>query len=354
MNIKFKNITGKELQDFYNSFEEDKTFLQTEKYAKFREAVGETVLRFGAYEEAKLVGTALIQKITTRFKTFLHCPHGPLLQLSMNNDQSTILDSFLDFYKELGKKEGCDFVRISPLINIQRKDKREEIRDNGELNSQLSVFQKQGFRPAPVHLVNPEKTLVLDITQSEEDILKQMKKSSRYEINRIGKFGIEVQTGNSTEDLDIFWELHEETFKRQKFVPFPRKNTEIQLKVWGNDCQIFSAKTDNKFCSSSIILFDKNAGYYHQGASIYSKAPVANACLWEAIKFAKNKGCKEFNFWGVVNPENKKHPWWGLSRFKRGFGGEERNFLHCQDFPITAKYWLNYTIEKYRKWKKGY
>ena len=338
MNLEFKEISGEQLQDFYDSLEADKTFLQTEKYAEFREKVGETVFRIGIFDAGKLTGTAVIQKISTKLKTFLHCPH--FIQSTINNKQLEILESFLSFYKELGKKEKCDFVRISPLFNDEKDF--------------VDIFKKKKFRSAPVHLVNPEKTLVLDLTQSEEDILKQMKKSTRYEINRIEKFGIEVQIGNKKEDLDIFWELHEETFKRQKFVPFPRKNTEIQLKVWGDECQIFSAKVDNKFYSSSIILFDKNAGYYHQGASTYSKAPVANACLWEAIKTAKSRGCKEFNFWGIVDTEDKKHPWWGLSRFKRGFGGEERNYLHCQDYPITTKYWANYAIEKWRKWKKGY
>ncbi len=190
-------------------------------------------------------------------------------------------------------------------------------------------------------MVNPEKTWILDITPDEEALLAQMKKSTRYEVRQIEKKGLTVKQGNSAEDLDIFWELHRETVARQKFVPFPKKNTEIEIQTFSEDCQIFSTKVENDYLSSSVILFDDQSAYYHQGASQYSKLPVAHATIWAAIKEAKKRGCQTFNFWGIVDDEAKKHPWYGLSRFKRGFGGEEHNYLHCQDYPLTWKYTLN-------------
>ncbi len=338
MDIKFESITHDEIKEFYECFNFEKTFLQDSAYGSFREKIGEEVFLFGAFSGKKLVGTVLIQKIRTRLKTFLHCPHGPL-QLETNTQESTIFwDNFLEFYKNLGKQEKCDFIRISPLIKPENK----------------TIFSKNRFIDAPIHLVNPEKTWILDISKDEDQLLKEMKKSTRYEVRRIEKMGVSVEMGNIEKDLDIFWELHSETVKRQKFVPFPKKNTKIELEIYGKNCQIFSAKLDNKFMSSSIILFDDKSAYYHQGASLYSKAPVSYATIWSAILEAKKRGCKEFNFWGVVGDKEKKHPWYGLSRFKRGFGGEERNYLHCQDFPITWKYWLNFCLEKYRKWKRGY
>lgn len=338
MNLEIKKISHETLQTFYDNFEGQKTFLQNTQYGKFREALGETLIYIGIFDKKNLVGTALIQKVTTKLKTFLHCPHGPLLQTTDNKEQQVILSQFLAYYKELGRGEGCDFVRISPLLS---PDQRE-------------AFTLVQFRDAPTHLVNPEKTWILDITPTEDELLTQMKKSTRYEVRQITKKGLEVIQGNSSNDLNIFWELHSETVKRQGFTPFPRKNTEIELDIFGNNCQIFSTKVENEYLSASVILFDDHAAYYHQGSSKYSKLPVAHATIWEAIKEAKKRGCKEFNFWGVVSDNEKKHPWYGLSRFKRGFGGREENYLHCQDFPITWKYWISFVIEKYRKWKKGY
>ncbi len=340
-NLKFKRINYDEIHNFYKKSNIEKTFLQDSYYALFRENIGEKVLLFGIYNEKTIIGTALIQKITTKFKTFLHCPHGPI-QASKNNQQLiNIWIEFLKFYKNLGKDEKCDFVRISPLIDASNNDI-------------LNIFKQKKFKNSPIHLVNPEKTWLLDLTQSKEEILKNMKKSTRYEVRRIEKMDISIEIGNTKKDLEIFWDIHQETVKRHKFIPFPKKNTTKELEIYGKNCQIFSAKIDDKFMSSSIILFDDKSAYYHQGASLYSKAPVAHATIWSAICEAKKRGCQYFNFWGVVGDTEKSHPWYGLSRFKKGFGGYEQNFIHCQDFPITNKYWLNFILEKYRKWKRGY
>lgn len=334
MNRELKKISKKEFQDFYDNYEKEKTFLQTTKFAQFRERIGESIFLYGIFEKNLLVGITLIQKIKTRLKIFLHCPHGALIK----NNNPTIWSYFLEKYKELGQTENCDFVRISPLLSSDKK----------------SLFEKQKFIDAPIHLVNPEKTWVLSLTNSKEDLLKNMKKSTRYEIRRQTKCEIEVEFGNTKKELDIFWNLHLETVKRQGFIPFPKKTTIAQIEIWKDDCLIFNGKSDSKFYSSALIIFDKKSAYYHQGASIYSKKPVSHAVLWKAILEAKKRGCTEFNFWGICDSSQTKHPWFGLSKFKRGFGGEERNFLHCQDFPLTKKYWLNSMIEKYRKWKRGY
>lgn len=332
-------IDAHTLQEFYDAYASEKSFLQTALYGDWREEVGETNYRFGFFLQEKLIGIVQFQRISAKRGTYLHVPHGPLV---LDEHTENAVPAFLDWYKDFGKQEKCDFVRFSPLWDYY---------DNSIYSP---VFKAHTYRPAPVHLVNPEITWVLDITPTEEEILAQMKKSTRYEVRRIEKVGIQPQHGNSDEDLDIFWQLHEATVKRQGFVPFPKENTKKELEIFGNDIQIFSAKLDGKFLSSSVIWFDKNAAYYHQGASEYSKLPVAHATLWAAIKEAKKRGCKEFNFWGVVCEKHTKHPWFGLSKFKRGFGGEERNYLHVHDAPITLKYWANWAVEKYRRWKKGY
>ncbi len=352
MKVEIKQITASELQTFYKNFENEKTFLQSGTYGQWRESIGETIFYYGVFEDQKLIGTALFQKIKSRFKTYLHCPHGPLIGLHRHNPQAkdTIWEMFLSAYKKLGKTEKCDLIRISPIqreILIQNQDKP-------IINPLKKTLHKCRFTPAATHLINPELTWVLDIDRPLEDVLKTMKKSTRYEINRIEKCGIKVSHGNADTDLDVFWELHSETVKRQGFVPFPRSQTEKQLKAFGDNCFIFNAEIEQKNYSSSIIIFDDNAGYYHQGASTYCKLPCSHATLWEAIKFAQERGCKEFNFWGVSPEENKKHPWHGLSKFKRGFGGVEREYIHVHDFEITPKAKLNRLIEWHRKRKRKY
>jgi len=330
---KLKPITDTVLTDFYLSFTGEKTFLQSSAYAQLRESLGEIVLRYGIYKSKKLVGTVLIQITQTKLKRFAHIPHGPLLL------DENCWAWFLAAYKNIGREHNCDFVRISPLIPAQAGNQ---------------TLTQNNFKPAPIHLVNPEKTWVLNLEKPEEEILAEMKKSTRYEVRKGVKTDFKVKIGNSNQDLDIFWDLHLETVKRQGFVPFSRKLTEQELESFSDQAQIISIFHDEKPLASGVFLFDDRTGYYHQGASTYSKLPAAHAYLWQAILEAKRRGCREFNFWGVCDESQTKHPWYGLSKFKRGFGGQEKNYLHVHDFPLTKKYYLNVLVELWRKWKRGY
>jgi len=340
MTLTYKQIDNNTGEKFFKNFSAEKTFLQSINFKEFRKNLGEEVFLYGIFKEETQIGMCLIQKIKTKLKTFLHIPHGPLF-IKINEDiKNNIWENFLEFYKDFGKKEKCDFVRISPLLEENVKN--------------LKILKKQKFRNASIHLVNPERTWVLDITKDSVEILKEMKKSTRYEVNKGLKNNLKIQIGNSKEDLDIFWKLHVETVKRQGFTPFPRSSTEIELKAFGNDVQIISVFHESKAIASGIFIFDDQNVYYHQGASIYSKMPGAHSYIWAALLEAQKRGCKNFNFWGICNEKETKHPWFGLSKFKRGFGGEEKVFIHAQDFPLTYKYWISAGIEKYRKWKKRY
>lgn len=364
MKLSWREIKTAEYQDFIDNFDGEQTFVQSVNYGRFRESIGEKIYYVGIFSIHRLIGVALIQKVTSRIKTFLHCPHGPLVYfppvkgglrgvLGKKESSTQTPDSvvsttqfyefFLKQFRAFGRTKNCDFVRINPLLS----DKPEH----------QEIFRSVSFRPSSIHMVNPEHTWILDVDRPADEILADMKKKRRAEARSAKKFGAETIMGNQKEDLDIFWDLHRETVARQGFVPFPRSNTEKELQIFGDDAQILSTKIDDKYYTSALILFDKKSAYYHQGSSIRhpKNVPVARINLWESIQAAQRRGCKEFNFWGIVEDDDTKHPWYGLSQFKKGFGGSEKKYLHCQDSIIKApKYWMNYCVETYRRWKKGY
>ncbi|MEK7143873.1 MAG: peptidoglycan bridge formation glycyltransferase FemA/FemB family protein, partial [Patescibacteria group bacterium] len=74
---------------------------------------------------------------------------------------------------------------------------------------------------------------------------------------------------------------------------------------------------------------------------------------WEAIKEAKNRGCRFYNFWGIAPENNPKHPWAGLTLFKKGFGGFSEEYIPAHDFVIKYSYWFVCLIEKIRKIRRG-
>ena len=90
MTYQIKNISATKLNQFYNQFTGEKSFLQNAKYGEFREKNGEQIFRKGIFKDKTLIAIAQIQKIKTRLKTFLHIPHGPLILTTTKQKYSLI------------------------------------------------------------------------------------------------------------------------------------------------------------------------------------------------------------------------------------------------------------------------
>ncbi len=314
----------------------DVTFLQGWAYGQWRSQLGESVARWGCFDaHDQLVGIAQTVVVSARRGRYLLCPHGPLLSPATAGSS---WPSFRQWVKSYARTQRCDWVRLSPLMPA----------------SEAPTLTQEGYWPCPVYMTNPEVTIRLDLTQTEDELLAQMKKTTRYEIRKSLKADLTVTQGADTPALEAFWQLHTATAARQGFTPFARTATESQLESYAGDTQIFTVWHDGQPLSSCVIIFDHHAGYYHQGASLRSKLPVAYRGLWAAIVAAKARGCTEFNFWGVSPADKPQHPWYGLSKFKRGWGGTETPYLHAHDLPLTAKYYLNWLLESWRQRKKGY
>ena len=332
--FKSQIITAEMFAAFCASFEGEKTFLQSPAFAAYRQACGEEIRLEGYFINNEIVAVALVQNLKSKLKKWLHVPHGPLVKPAFKNE---FWPWWLNHYRQLGKDLKQDLVRVSPLETVDT----------------TIDFAAANFKPAAVHLVNPETSWILDITNSEDELLAGMKKSTRYEVRK----GAKPETGFTTtidQNLEAFWNLHEATVARQKFVPFTKKSTQAEIKAFGDNCEIITIWHEEKALASGVFLFDEKSAYYHQGASVHSKLPAAHAYIWAAILESKKRGCTEFNFWGVSRETETKHPWFGLSKFKRGFGGGEKNYHHVHDFEITWKAKLNRVIETRRKKKRGY
>ncbi len=314
------------------------TFLQSWEWAEAQALLNQKTFRLGIFENDNLVGVAFVYKITAKRGVFLFCPHGPLIDWSKQN----LFEEFIKYLIELGKKEKVDFIRIAPLAP----------KGVGEL------FQKLNFRNAPVHMMHPELAWLLDITVPEEELLKNMEKRTRYSIKKAQKDGVEVKASNKIEDIELFYNIYQETAQRQKFVPFSKNyvKKEFEIFIKENKALLFTAYYQNEPIATAVIVFDNNSAFYHHGASIrkYNNITASELLQWVAIKEAKSRGLRFYNFWGVAPEGIKNHPWQGLSKFKTGFGGFSEEYLHCQDLKLTNKYYLNYFIEKTRRIMKRY
>jgi len=344
----------KEWEDFLQNCSE-KTFLHSWNWGEFNLTSGEKIWRFGIYEDKRLISVALVLKITARRGTFLFIPHGPVVISFLNPaDKQKILELLIKHLENIIKEEKISFLRISPVW--------ENISENA------GIFEDSAFRPAPIHM-HPEITWELGINVSEQELMANMRKTARYLIRQAEKNkDIEIIQSRDIKDLELFWPVYKETAKRHNFVVFSKKYLQDEFETFLKDNQVslFLGKYKGQIVSAAIFIFWQDMCFYHHSGSLskYNKIPVSYLLQWRAIGEAKKRGCRIYNFWGIspakkinknLNSKNilelldRKHPWYGLSMFKIGFGGYAKEYIKTQDLIISPRYWFNYIIETIRK-----
>jgi len=332
--VKDKNIW----EDFLTGCAE-KTFLQSWNWGEFQQRAGNKIWRMGIYEGEKLTGAALVVKVEARRGTLL------LIQHLVNIGEQG-LEVLVAELKKIGREEDASFVRMAPLFE-----------KNGE---KQKVFEGLGFREAPMHANAYEATWKLDITLPEEELMKNMRKTTRYLIRQTMKNSdIAIEKSQKMSDLEIYQNLNKEVAIRQKFVPFSDNYIKNEFGIFSADGQAlwFFGKYKGEVAAAALVIFWQGIGFYHQAASLlkYAKLSIPYLLQWEAIKEAKSRGCKIYDFWGFTDPAKyPKHPWAGPTLFKMGFSGYNREYIKTQDLPLSNKYWLTYFFEKLRKIKRGF
>ncbi len=314
---------------------EEANFLQSWYWGEFHESLGKKIYRSGFYEDNLLIGVMLSVIEPAKRGKYLTVPGGPIINWNKKNIESC----FVEEVRRIAKHEKCIFVRVRPQLL--------------ETEDSLHKFGKLGFVHAPTHL-HAQLTSQLDITKSEEELLINMRKATRYEVKKAEKIGVRVTSSTDTNLLKEFFDLQIETSKRQGFVPFSYNFLKNQFEIFArnNLALLYRAEFEKKVLAEAFIIFYNNEAVYHYGASTDEgrKYPGAYLIQWEAIKEAKRRNIKRYNFWGVSPVGNENHRFAGLSLFKRGFGGEDVNYLRAHDLIINKpRYLLNSMIETMRE-----
>lgn len=310
------------------------SFLHSWYWGKMQEQLGKKILRFGLFSNNKLNGVFLLIKQEAKRAAYLECPGGPLLDWANH----LAFDLFIKHIKETAREENCQFIRVRPQLLDTAKTRL--------------LFKKKGFFWSAMHL-HAENTLQLDLRKSNEQLLKEMRKNTRYLIKKAQKYGVKIIQSKKVEDIALLYQLQLETVQRQKFVPFSQKFFEEEFKAFlaADKIRLFKASFQGKVLAASLIIFyGKEAVYHYSGSSCeLRKIPASYLLQWEAIQEARRRGCCFYNFWGISPSNNLHHRFAGVTLFKKGFGGQEISYLHAQDYPVQLSYAFTFLFETFRK-----
>jgi lipid II:glycine glycyltransferase (peptidoglycan interpeptide bridge formation enzyme) len=333
--ITVKNIIDKEVWEDFVLAHSEANFLQSWDWGEFHKALNKNIFRTGFYNRNMLMGVMLSVVEPAKRGRYLTVPGGPIIDWQ-NKDGINV---FANEIKQIAKENNCVFIRVRPQLESDEFSKK--------------IFKNLGFTTAPMHL-HAELTSQLDIARTEEELMARMRKATRYEIRKAIKENIKISASKDEKEIKRFYDLQIETSKRQKFVPFSYKFLHEQFRIFAKNgnALLYKAEFENKLLAQAFVIFYGKEAVYHYGASTDEgrKRPGAYLIQWEAIKEAKKRKMTRYNFWGVA-PENEvNHRFSGLSLFKRGFGGEDFEYLHAQDLVINyPRYLITYLIEQFRK-----
>jgi len=345
--MQIKEITDKNAWEGFLASHPEASFLQSWYWGDFylalenpssraELATGRSkIQRTGFYRNLELVGVMLSIVEEAKRARYLTVPGGPIIDWK----NKELVEAFVNEIKRIAEEKKCAFVRVRPQLESGNPAKK--------------LFSSRGFRNAPIHL-HAELTSQLDITKSEEEISAGMRKTTRYEIKGAVSMGIKISATTDPQSIKKFYDIQLLTAERQGFTPFTYKFIYEQFKIFSeaDKALLYSAELENKLLAQAVIIFYGREAVYHYGASTDDgrKYPGAYLIQWEAIKEARRRGMERYNFWGVSPTENKNHRFYGISIFKRGFGGKDFEYLHAQDLVIDyPRYVLNLVIENIRK-----
>jgi lipid II:glycine glycyltransferase (peptidoglycan interpeptide bridge formation enzyme) len=188
--------------------------------------------------------------------------------------------------------------------------------------------------------------MLLDLGLDEDALLSAMKQKSRYNLRIAQKKGVEVYPCGADE-LSILYRMYAETSTRDGFVIRPEN---YYVKLWGefmakNMAQPFIAKVDGEAVAGLVLFyFGGRAWYLHGMSRPVHREKMPNYLLhWEAIRFAKAKGCKIYDMWGAPDHFDEADSMWKVYRFKEGLGAAASLTIGAWDYAPNPLIYSLYT-----------
>ena len=284
-------------------------FLQSESWEKFQHALGnETVRRSGdgwSYMAIVEHGGGGVR---------LYCPYGPTVK------DLDALDEALSSLKQEAKKVGAVFVRLQPfgpLLTDEESSRR----------SLKRIVYSQ-----------PEATRLIDLSPSHEDLIAAMSQSKRSICRNYQKKGLRYWVSHDPADVERFLpmlhdiasrnhiSIHDDDYIRKQAQTFMPDNASLH----------FISLDDDDVTAALAFEDDLTVYYAHAGtAAEHYRFQANTALIGDLMAYAKDRGKKWLDLFGVAPNDDPNHPWAGVSGFKSGFGGERVIYNPTFDLPVS-------------------
>lgn len=270
------------------------SFFHSSQWARvLHESYGYTPLYFSLFSGAALSALIPIMEVNSFItgKRGVSLPFTDYCELTIADN--SLLDELMDALIDYGKKT---------------KWKSIELRTVAALPAQ--------YIPSSIYFGH-----TLNIAGSEEDIFRKLRDSTKRNIKKATKEGVEVAFSDSMDSLHEFCRLNCITRKDHGLPPQPAvffKKIHEHILSTGHGT-VALAKHQGKYIAGAVYFHFGDQAFYKYGASdkAFQNIRANNLIMWEAIRWYRAKGHAGFQF-GRTEPQND-----GLRQFKAGWGARE-------------------------------
>ena len=310
----------------------------------------------GTHKESRLAAAALTLQRNIRIGGFAHrmgviyIPKGPLLDWS----EAPLRHQVLKDLKAFAQKHSAIFIKIDPDLELGTGIPDKPGANEHHLGADvINDLQTDGWQFSEEQ-IQFRNTVIVNLEQSEEDLLANMKQKTRYNVNLAMRKGVTIRIGKPA-DIDMLMSMYAETSVRDGFVI---RNDSYYRQVWNAFmfhqeakrldqplAEALIAEVDGAPVAGVIIFRFAGKAWYLYGMSLLAhRDKMPNYLLqWEAIKRAKAAGCTNYDLWGAPDEFVETDPLWGVFRFKEGLGGTVHRYLGAWDLPLNRMLYKLYT-----------
>lgn len=320
--------------------------LQSWEWGEFKKKTGMEAFRLGVFDQGELVDG---YQVLTRKLPKTEYRVGQVLKSSLPDNK------VITAFKDLCQEKDIVYLLIEPDHIVRRwKNKKGTIKKPPKLEKKVNM-ESLGLQEAQKTLF-ATYSFAVDLTQSEEEIMSNMHRKTRYNVRLAKRKGVKVTEKSDEEGLNIFTDLLIKTMRRQGFYMHNEKYFRQLWQVLAPKdlAHILLAEYEGEVLAAWMLLTYKDRIFYPYGASSskHREVMASNLICWEAIKFGKQHNCKIFDMWGSLGPDpDKSDNWYGFHRFKRGYGGDLVEFVGSWDLVINPLLYQGVQFANNLRWK---
>lgn len=274
---------------------------------------GWSVDRILVNDAGKTVGCAqlLIRKLPLPFRALVYIPRGPMCSA----DQAAAVLEELAGYAST--RHGGVALSIEPDWDAE--------------SPFADAVAAAGFKASTNTVLIP-RTLILDLSRSDDELMAEMSKSTRANIRKAMRSDVDFRKVKTAAELEQVLDIYHETAARAGFGIHEDQYYRDIFANMGDGSPIIGAFDGEQLLAfvwlarSGATAFELYGGVSAEG----QKQRVNYGVKWAALQAMREDGCKRYDFNGLLND--------GISDFKKQFAKHENLLLGTWEKPLSPLY----------------